>query len=160
MFGLQLPLTRKLWVTLFETLQIKWEVKYFIKKSSCVFLCASFITASLSSCVCLLLCRYDAAWCCRWLFNTYILLFWGFLVFLSIYFCWDSFIKYILFLWYFVFPYVIMTYREQYISLLVRFFSTQLLLWNWSQGSRICYSDCFLDVTWRVSNLFHIAIED
>ena len=37
MFGPQLPLTRKLWVTLFETLQIKWEVKYFIKKSSCVF---------------------------------------------------------------------------------------------------------------------------
>ena len=70
MFGLQLPLTRKLWVTLFETLQIKWEVKYFIKKSSCVFLCASFITASLSSCVCLLLCHYDAAWCCRWLYNT------------------------------------------------------------------------------------------
>ena len=70
MFGLQLPLTRKLWVTLFETLQIKLEVKYFIKKSSCVFLCVSFITASLSSCVCLLLCLYDAAWCCRWLYNS------------------------------------------------------------------------------------------
>ena len=38
MFGLQLPLTRKLWVTLFETLQIKWEVKYFIKKYSCDFI--------------------------------------------------------------------------------------------------------------------------
>ena len=37
MFGPQLPLTRKLWVTVFKTLQIKWEVKYFIKKSSCVF---------------------------------------------------------------------------------------------------------------------------
>ena len=64
------PSHMKLWVTLFETLQIKWEVKYFIKKSSCIFLCASFINASLSSCVCLLLCRYDAAWCCRWLYNT------------------------------------------------------------------------------------------
>ena len=45
----------------FRNLQIKGEVKYFIKKSSCVFLCASFTTASLSSCFCLLLCRYDAA---------------------------------------------------------------------------------------------------
>ena len=39
----------------FETLQIKWEVKYFIKKSSCVFLCASFILATLSLCVCLII---------------------------------------------------------------------------------------------------------
>ena len=62
MFGLQLSLTRKLWVTLFETLQIKWKVKYFMKKSSCVFPCASFIPATLLSCVYLLLCRYDAAW--------------------------------------------------------------------------------------------------
>ena len=45
LFGLQLPLTRKPWVTLFEPLQIKWEV-YFVKE---VFLRAS-----------LLLCRYDA----------------------------------------------------------------------------------------------------
>ena len=56
----------------FRNLQIKWEVNILLKKSSCVFLCASFITASLSSCVCLLLCRYDAAWCCRWLYNIYI----------------------------------------------------------------------------------------
>ena len=31
MFGLQLPLTCKPWVTLFEPLQIKWEVHIFIK---------------------------------------------------------------------------------------------------------------------------------
>ena len=44
----------------FRNLTNKVRGKYFIKKFSCVSLCASFITASLSSCVCLLLCRYDA----------------------------------------------------------------------------------------------------
>ena len=54
MFGLQLPLTRKLWVTLFETLQIKWKVKYFINKSSCVYIIASVIPACVVYyCVCL-----------------------------------------------------------------------------------------------------------
>ena len=48
LFGLQLPLTRKPWVTLFEPLQIKWEVHIFIKKSSCVRL---FIIVSLWCCM-------------------------------------------------------------------------------------------------------------
>ena len=39
----------------FRTLAIKWEVNIFVKKSSCVFLLASFILR-----LSLLLCRYDA----------------------------------------------------------------------------------------------------
>ena len=38
LFGLQLPLTIKTWVTLFRTLTIKWEVLIFLKKSSFVFI--------------------------------------------------------------------------------------------------------------------------
>ena len=52
----------------FQTLQIKWEVNIFLKKSSCVFLPASFLHASF--CVrlsLLLLSRYDTA-------NEYIIL--------------------------------------------------------------------------------------
>ena len=41
LFGLQLPLTRKPWVTLFEPLQIKWEVNILLKKTSCVCLSLS-----------------------------------------------------------------------------------------------------------------------
>ena len=48
----------------FRTLEIKWEVNMLLKKSSCVFLHASFLLASLS------LCRCDAEWWCRWLYNT------------------------------------------------------------------------------------------
>ena len=51
----------------FRNLTNKVRGKIFYKE---VFLHASFITASLSSCVCLLLCRYDAAWYCRWLYNN------------------------------------------------------------------------------------------
>ena len=48
----------------FRTLAIKWEVNIFVKKSSCVFLPAlSFMHLSL------LLCRCDAAWTCKWLYN-------------------------------------------------------------------------------------------
>ena len=61
LFGLQLPLTCKPWVTLFEPLQIKWEVHIFIKKSSCVFIIVSL-------------------WCCRWQYNRMI----GFIHFSSI----------------------------------------------------------------------------
>ena len=44
LFGLQPPLTLKPWVTLFETLAIKWEVNILLKKSTCVCLyyCYSF----------------------------------------------------------------------------------------------------------------------
>ena len=45
----------------FRTLAIKWEVNIFVKKSSCVFLPASFITA----CVVIIV----SLWCCRWLYN-------------------------------------------------------------------------------------------
>ena len=55
MFGLQLSLTRRPWVTLFEPLQIKREVNILLKKSSSV-------------------CRYHCvsmypAWTCRWQYN-------------------------------------------------------------------------------------------
>ena len=43
----------------FRTLAIKREVIMLLKKSSCVFLLAS-----------LSLCRCDAAWTCKWLYNT------------------------------------------------------------------------------------------
>ena len=49
----------------FRNLQIKWEVKYFIKKSSCVFLCASFITASVIHCVLIIV----SLWYGRWVYN-------------------------------------------------------------------------------------------
>ena len=54
MFGLQLPLIRKPWVTLFEPLQIKWEINILLKKSSCVCL---FIVS---------------LWCWRWAYNNII----------------------------------------------------------------------------------------
>ena len=46
---------------LFRTLAIKWEVNTLLKKSSCVFLHASFLHASVFIMVSL--------WCCRWLYN-------------------------------------------------------------------------------------------
>ena len=54
----------------FQTLAINWEVNIFVKKSSCV-----LHSCVLSSCVfvlasVLILCRCDAEWCCRWLYNT------------------------------------------------------------------------------------------
>ena len=46
LFVLQLLLTVKPWVTLFETLTIKWEVHIFLKKSSLVFIhCVSMYSA-------------------------------------------------------------------------------------------------------------------
>ena len=54
----------------FRTLAIKSEVKILLKKSSCVFLHASFIPASFCVRLSLLLCRCDAAWTCKWLSNT------------------------------------------------------------------------------------------
>ena len=55
MFGLQLSLTRKLGTTLSKLTNKNCEVKYFIKKSRCVFLCASFSPATSSFCVCLII---------------------------------------------------------------------------------------------------------
>ena len=54
----------------FRTLQINREVKILLKKSSCVFLHASFIPASFCVRLSLLLCRCDAAWTCKWLSNN------------------------------------------------------------------------------------------
>ena len=53
MFGLQLPLARKPWVTLFEPLQIKWEVNILLKKSSCVCLyhCVCYSLRQYVSCM-------------------------------------------------------------------------------------------------------------
>ena len=49
----------------FWTHAIKWEVNIFQKKSSCVFIMRRlFIRLSL------ILCRCDAEWWCRWLYNT------------------------------------------------------------------------------------------
>ena len=59
----------------FRKLTNKVRGKYFIKKSSCVFLCASFIPVSLSSGVLLLhryvssIYMYISAWISRWLYN-------------------------------------------------------------------------------------------
>ena len=55
----------------FRTLAIKWEVNIFVKKTSRVFLHASFIPASFCVRLSLLLCRCDAEWWCRWLYNTF-----------------------------------------------------------------------------------------
>ena len=55
LLGLQLPLTVKPWVTLFQTLTIKWEVHIFLKKSSLV----------LYHCVVVIL----SAWICIWQYN-------------------------------------------------------------------------------------------
>ena len=70
MFSLQHPLTCKLWVTLFKPCN-KVRGKILLKKSSCV-----LHACVLSSCVfvlasVLILCRCDAEWWCRWLYNTY-----------------------------------------------------------------------------------------
>ena len=58
----------------FRTLAIKWEVNIFLKKSSCVFLPASFFQAFSFMRLSLMLCRCDA-WTCKWLYNnTYLLI--------------------------------------------------------------------------------------
>ena len=58
----------------FRTLAIKWEVNIIVKKSSCVFLPASFIPASLSLCRCELfyiyMCMYADVNLHMWLYNN------------------------------------------------------------------------------------------
>ena len=59
------------WNNPFETYKLIWEVKYFIKMSSCVFLAfvvysCNFIIVRLFD---YLLCRYDAAWTCTCVYN-------------------------------------------------------------------------------------------
>ena len=66
MFDLQLPLTVKPHTT-FRTLAIKWEVNILLKKSSCVFLRASFFV-HLYHCVLIIV----SLWCCRWVYNMVI----------------------------------------------------------------------------------------
>ena len=70
MFGLQHPLTCKPWTTLFNPcnkVRGNYVVKEVLRPSlSCVFLPAlSFMHLSL------ILCRCDAAWTCKWLYNTW-----------------------------------------------------------------------------------------
>ena len=69
MFGIQHPLTCKSWTTLSNPcnkVRGKYVVKeVFVRLPSCVFLPAlSFMHLSL------LLCRCDAAWTCKWLYNN------------------------------------------------------------------------------------------
>ena len=58
----------------FRTLAINWEVNIFLKKSSCVFLHASFLLASLSLCRCELfyiyMCTYVDVNLHMWLYNN------------------------------------------------------------------------------------------
>ena len=81
MFGLQHPLTCKPLNNPFEPFAIKWEVNIFLKKSSCVFLPASYPSCVLSSCIfvlasVLILYHCDAEWWCRWLYNSTIYMHW------------------------------------------------------------------------------------
>ena len=73
MFGLHHPLTCKPWTTL-SNLAINWEVNMLLRKSSCVLHSCVFIMRRFFMRLSLMLCRCDAEWWCRWLYNIQTLL--------------------------------------------------------------------------------------